>query len=197
MHHLIYLHGFLSSPQSLKAKQTLAYAMRHYPSLNVHIPELPGDIDKVLKKVGALVASVPDSRLGFIGSSMGGYLSTYCIEKLLAKDCQARAVLVNPAVQPYHLLDNYLGKHVNPYTKEQFFVTTQHIKALKQIDSQSLAHANKYKVLLQTGDETLDYRLAVAKYGAENCVIEQGGDHSFQGYGQHLKAIFAFLFAQS
>ncbi len=47
--------------------------------------------------------------------------------------------------------------------------------------------------MLQTGDETLDYRLAVEHYQGADVVVEEGGDHSFVNYDQHLPAIMAFL----
>ncbi|MEI8649578.1 YqiA/YcfP family alpha/beta fold hydrolase [Paraglaciecola sp. Hal342] len=50
-----------------------------------------------------------------------------------------------------------------------------------------------YWVLLQTADETLDYRQAEKKYMGAKLTIEEGGDHSFQGYERFLKDIFQFL----
>jgi predicted esterase YcpF (UPF0227 family) len=188
MQHLVYLHGFLSSPQSEKAQQTLRYAKINLPSLSIHMPQLPGNIDKALKIIDALVCTLPKQRVGFIGSSMGGFLATYCIEKYGGK-----AVLVNPAVEPYNLFADYLGLHVNPNTNERFCITPQHINTLKCIAPMRLVKPKNYLVMLQTGDETLDYRLAERKYKEANLLIETGGDHSFVNYQRHLPRIFEFL----
>ena len=48
-------------------------------------------------------------------------------------------------------------------------------------------------MLLQTGDETLDYRQAVEHYAGADVYIEEGGDHSFVNYEAHLDGIMAFL----
>ena len=48
-------------------------------------------------------------------------------------------------------------------------------------------------VLLQTGDETLDYREAADYYAASICHVEQGGDHSFCHFEKWLPAIARFL----
>ena len=194
MHHLVYLHGFLSSPASNKAQQTVKFAKQHYPSLNIHVLQLPGNINKAVAKIDHLLATLAPDQVGFIGSSMGGFLATYALEKY-AKTTHCKAVLVNPAIEPFNLLEGYRGKHLNPYTNEIFYVTNEHIEKLKSINTHSLRFPKCYKVLLQTGDETLDYRLAVAKYAQSQLLVEQGGDHSFVGYQTHLPSIFRFLFS--
>jgi len=194
MHHLVYLHGFLSSSHSLKAQQTAAFVKKHFPSLNVHVPELPGDINKAVELIDNLLATLPLSQTGFIGSSMGGFLATYCVEKY-ALGNGPKAVLVNPAVEPFKLLGSYLGPHVNPYTNKVFTIVPQHIVKLKQLYVHELATPARYKVLLQTHDETLDYTLAAKKYATSDLVIEQGGNHSFVDYEAHLPSIFRFLFS--
>jgi len=52
-------------------------------------------------------------------------------------------------------------------------------------------------VLLQTGDEVLDCRDAQARYTGAKIILEQGGDHSFIDYDQHLAAIHQFLISDS
>ena len=52
--------------------------------------------------------------------------------------------------------------------------------------------ASRYQVWLQTGDETLDYRDAERYYRACALRIQAGGDHGFQGFTEHLPALFAF-----
>lgn len=196
MHHLVYLHGFLSSPQSVKAQSTLAFAKQYFPSLNVHIPELPGDISKAVSIIDSLVRTLPINRTGFIGSSMGGYLSTYCIEKYVAKaNCSSlpKAVLINPAIVPFTLLADYMGQHLNPYTNEVFHVKPPHITMLKRLFVNTLQDPLRYKVLLQKEDETLDYKLAAEKYARSTLTIEDGGNHSFVDYERHLPDIFRFL----
>jgi len=64
---------------------------------------------------------------------------------------------------------------------------------IKALDTTELKEPNRYKVMLQTDDETLDYRLAESKYAKSNLLIEEGGDHSFVGYENHLPAIAEFL----
>jgi len=209
MQHLVYLHGFQSSPESQKAQQTVNYAKKHFPGLNVYVPQLSGDINKSLNLIDSLLATLPLHQTRLVGSSMGGFLATYCLEKYYARahiesanfGCDTihkqtlKAVLINPAVRPFELLKEYMGPHVNPYTGETFYIIEQHIVTLKQLYAKSLFDPSCYKVLLQTGDETLDYRLALKQYAGASMVVEHGGDHSFVDYEHHLKNIFRFLYS--
>lgn len=191
---VIYLHGFLSSPQSHKAQQTMAFVQANYPDLCFEVPKLanyPAQAAEIIEQVIAQYANknqYPNKKLRFIGSSLGGFLSTYMCEKYSAK-----GVLINPAVKPYELLVDYLGEHVNPYTQEPFLLEQKHIVELQVLDSPSLNKPSDYWVLLQTADETLDYRQAEQKYQASRLTIEQGGDHSFQNFERFLPDIFRFL----
>ncbi len=185
---LIYLHGFLSSPQSHKAMQTKAFVERHYPDLQFEVPKLANYPAQAAQVIESLIAHYPNKSLRFIGSSLGGFLSTYMCEKYGGK-----AVLINPAVKPYELLVDYLGEHINPYTQEPFLLEPKHIAQLKALDTPKLASPDNYWALLQTADETLDYRQAADKYQSSRLTVEQGGDHSFQHFERFLPDIFRFL----
>lgn len=191
MQHILYLHGFLSSPQSVKAQATKAYFEQHHKNITLHVPALSNYPSEVEAQLLALIEGTPaliENGLRLIGSSMGGYLSTFLLEKFGGK-----AVLINPAVQPYALLQHFIGTHQNPYSGEQFDIVESDIDVIKALDTTELKEPNHYKVMLQTNDETLDYRLAESKYAKSNLLIEEGGDHSFVGYENHLPAIAEFL----
>ncbi len=185
---LIYLHGFLSSPQSVKAQQTQKFVQQNRPDINLVIPELPNYPQQAADTIAQLIEQYSDRLLGFIGSSMGGFFSTY-----FAEQTGTKAVLINPAVRPFELLADYLGDHINPYTDKAFTLTQDHIHQLIGFDTPTVTRPDRYWALLQTGDETLDYRQAVDKYAHSKLTIEEGGDHSFQGYERFLSAILDFF----
>ncbi|MBT0585353.1 YqiA/YcfP family alpha/beta fold hydrolase [Alteromonas oceanisediminis] len=188
---IVYLHGFLSSPQSVKAQQAAQYAALHLPDIALITPQIPNTISEAVPFLQRLVQQqVIDQGyvLRCIGSSMGGFLSTWLVEQFGGK-----AVLINPAVAPYTLMQNYIGEHVNPYTQESFSIDTQHIAQLRALESSKIRDPECFSVFLQTGDEVLDYRRAVKRYEGATLVVEEGGDHSFIKFDRHLKAIFEFL----
>ena len=185
---VIYLHGFLSSPQSQKAVQFLEYVRAHHPDLTIEIPQLANYPNDALAIIEQLVSKHKGKKLRFIGSSLGGFLSTFMVEKYSGK-----AVLINPAVRPFELLVDFLGEHINPNTQQSFLLEKKHIDELRQLDTPTLNPASDYWVLLQTADETLDYREAETKYQDYKLSIQQGGDHSFQDFQRFLPDIFSFL----
>lgn len=187
---LLYIHGFNSSPDSAKAQAVRDYVSRHYPNLVVEIPKLATSPNEAMTQLEAIVAKAKEQGqpLRFIGSSLGGYFSSY-----LAERHGGKAVLINPAVTPYDLLQDYIGPQTNPYSGEQFEVKAEHMQQLKDLDTPVIEHPDRFLVLLQSGDEVLDYRQAVEKYQCALMEIEAGGDHSFVNFERHLAAICRFL----
>jgi uncharacterized protein len=188
---LIYIHGFLSSAQSLKAQQLKTYVERHYPDIVVHTPSLPDTPQAALQELDALVQRAlhePFCRLGMVGSSLGGFFAT-----VLAERYRLPAVLINPAVQPAELVaEHFLGEHINPYTGQRFLIGEDEIAALRDMQPQRPLHG-RYWLLTQEGDETLDYRRGVAFYEGQKQTVEPDGDHSFQDFDRYLSAVVEFL----
>jgi hypothetical protein len=102
-----------------------------------------------------------------------------------------RAVLVNPAVRPYELLAGHVGRQKNFHSGEEYDFTLEHVAELRGLEVATIAPA-RYFLMVETGDEVLDYRDAVARYrGARQLVIE-GGDHGFTDFAQYADAVLDF-----
>mgnify|MGYP001050297142 CR=1 FL=1 len=186
---LIYLHGFLSSPQSVKCQATQIYFQQHHRDIEFVATQIPYYPEEAITHLRELVSKYKDCQLGYIGSSMGGFLSTN-----LMQDFPGRALLINPAVTPHILLKDHLGEHLHPYTQEKFTLTESHMGQLEKLTVTKMLAPENFWVLLQEKDETLDYREAVEKYQHSKLTVEPGGDHSFQGFENYLPDIVSFLF---
>lgn len=184
---LIYLHGFISSPQSEKAQETLAYCQQHRPDIRLIIPELSNYSDIAEQQLIQIMEAERGNKLGLIGSSLGGLFSAW-----LSAVYGCKAVLVNPGVFNAMRFSNYLGENTNMYSQETFVLEPRHVDVIKRLGAYEPDH-NKLMLLLQTGDETLDYRDAVSQYAQAKIIIEQGGNHRFEGYQNHIKNIIEFL----
>lgn len=189
---LIYLHGFLSSPLSAKAQQTASWLKANRPDIRYHCPYLssyPGEARATLDR---LVQSLGSEPVGLIGSSLGGFWATY-----LAERYNFPAVLVNPAVRPQDRFDEFVGQPLKNYhSDDSYCLTADDLQQLVQADAEQLNNRDNYWVMLQTGDETLDYRLAVEKYQGCKFLVEEGGSHTFEGYQNWIPQIVEFLFDQ-
>ena len=189
--HILYLHGFLSAPQSKKAQQTIAYCDQKGMADRIHVPALMQGPDATIRELSELIQSLPGDRLGLIGSSLGGYYATF-----LAESFNLPAVLINPAVGPLEFWESHLGEHKNYYSDHVHVVTPRYIGELRALERNPLKYPENFMVMVQTGDETLDYRTAVSKFSDSRLVIRENGDHSYQGYDRELPAIEAFLLSR-
>jgi predicted esterase YcpF (UPF0227 family) len=186
---LLYLHGFLSSPESHKAQITQNWLLEHAPDIKYLCPCLSPYPDQTQQQLIELIESI-DGDIGLIGSSLGGFWSTWLVERY-----GLRAVLINPSVKPFNLLSSLIGQSLNNfYTNDTYVMRLEHVQQLQVCYQYELQHKDSYWVKLQTGDETLDYREAVERFQGSKVDVEQGGDHGFQNYKKHLPNIIEFLF---
>ena len=186
---IVYLHGFRSSPASTKARRlgsavaVLDAAAR--PTL--HVPALADRPAAAMATILGIADAMNPARLTFVGSSLGGYYATYAAERL-----GARAVLVNPAVRPYDDLAPYRGPQVNLYTGAAFEVTDRHFDELRALHVAKITRPSRYWLLVQSGDEVLDYRRAIRFYAGAWQYVQGGGDHAFAGFDAQIPAILRF-----
>ncbi|MBA56386.1 MAG: esterase [Pseudomonadales bacterium] len=185
--HLFYIHGFNSSPQSAKAR-ILGDAVADMSWVQFHVPGLPYDPQRSIDILKDAVEACLPEPVGLVGSSMGGFYGTW-----LAEHYNLPLVLVNPAIRPYELLQDYLGINENMYTGERYEFTEQHIEILRQLDVPRITRPERYFLLTQTADEVLDYQQGVEKFAQSPQIVEQGGSHGFDHFERHLPAIFSFL----
>lgn len=183
---IIYLHGFNSSPDSHKARLLGRYMAERGLAEKYACPMLPPLASDAIASVESLMRKWAGETVCFLGSSLGGFYATFLTEKHAA-----RAVLVNPATDPHVGLRAYLGIQKNLHTGEPYRLTEAHLKDWASLYAERIT-PQRYLLLVETGDEVLDYRKAVARYaGAEQQVIT-GGDHSLQSFPEHLPRILRF-----
>ena len=187
MQNILYIHGFNSSPLSMKAELTKQYVDKYQLEVNWTCPQLATSPRAAITQLESIVNNNPSENWAFIGSSLGGYFASYLAEKY-----DGKAVLVNPAVRPFELLMDYLGQQENPYTGEVYQVTEQHMHELQALYQEKISTQN-YMVMVQTGDEVLDYRQAVEKYQHSRLIVQDGGDHSFINFEAMLPSIMSFI----
>jgi len=187
---ILYLHGFTSGPQSRKVLALAARMTQRGCADRLLCPQLPASpaaaialADDILAKVGAGGTATAT----LVGSSLGGYYATH-----LAERHGLKAVLVNPAVVAAIELERYLGPQTWLYTGEPFEFTPRHIDELRALEVPALADPARYWLLAEQGDETLDYRQAVARYAGAKQTVLPGGDHSFTRWEDYLDEILAF-----
>jgi len=174
---ILFIHGFASCGLGTKSEALRGY----FGADQVLLPDLPHDPALAIARLERLLEEHPVDLL--VGSSLGGYYATW-----LNREHTRPTVLVNPAVAPFALLDDYLGEHEDCHGGT-FELTAAHLESLRGLERPQLRADERYLVLLQSGDEILDYRQAAAYYAQFEVVVEQGGDHRFQQFENYLPRI--------
>jgi hypothetical protein len=173
---LLYLHGLHGSPQSDKAVLMQGY-LQHHPHHQWHCPQLTLSPTRNAESLAAWAEHYRDQSVGIVGSSMGGFYATW-----LSEQFGFPCVLVNPVVAPLEKLSQV---DLQLSVDDRNWLAQQTPKQLKRPEN--------YWVLLQTGDEVLDYHQATAFYRDCRLTIEQGGDHRFVGFERYCEAILQFF----
>ena len=212
---ILYLHGFTSGPQSVKARALGERMAARGLAADFVCPQLPASPAAAILLAERLIHQgklgtprvLPAGRAGdtvrggavkdgtlnhgktgapitLVGSSLGGFYATVLAEKF-----NLNAVLVNPAVINQLPMEGFIGTHRWLYTGEPFEFTAQHIAELRALQQQRLNQPERFWLMLEEGDETLDYRLAVAYYAGARQTVLAGGDHSFTRWNDYLDEI--------
>lgn len=179
---ILYIHGLNSSPTSTKASQLLKVAEHCGIARQLRVPALHHHPRQAMAQLQAAVAEL--GRPLLVGSSLGGFYATY-----LAEQHGLDALLINPAVRPHRLFGGKEELQTNYYTGETWLLTHDHVAALAELEMPEPRDAKRYRVWLQTADETLDYRQAEAFYAGCTLDIQEGGDHSYQGFARRIPEI--------
>ncbi|HEX2010699.1 MAG TPA: YqiA/YcfP family alpha/beta fold hydrolase [Roseateles sp.] len=187
--HLLYLHGFRSSPRSAKAQRMARWAAERRPDLVFACPQLPPSPAEAVAQAEHLVAGWPRATMALMGSSLGGFYATVLAERL---GCPA--VLLNPAVDPARDLANYLGEQSCWQDPSQhFYFKPEFVDELRALAPGTLSRPERYLAVIAKGDELLDWREMRARYADCRIKLLEGSDHGLSDFDDYLHELTDFL----
>ncbi len=187
--HLLYLHGFLSSPASNKARMTAAAVARHHPSVTWLCPMLAASPKQAMAEVLQAIDHWPRETMGIIGSSLGGFYATWLAERLGCK-----AALLNPAVRPARDLAPRVGEQTLWHEPDVHFVLEPHyIDELRRMELPRITRPERYFAVIAKGDEVLDWQEMYAHFSGASIKLLAGSDHALSDYEQHVDEVLEFL----
>lgn len=179
MSKILYLHGFASCGEGNKSTVLKSF----FGPDNVVSPDLPPSPLDAISLIGEILKSSHFDLL--IGSSLGGFYATTLAEKYLMK-----AILLNPSTQPWETLASQLGWQKRFCDDEVFEFKPAYLAQLKTLES--TPEKGKYLLLLQSGDEVLDYTKAQSLYNRHKVIVEYGGNHRFENIDAYMSMIEKF-----
>ena len=182
---ILYLHGFRSSPASWKVRLLGEHLAARGQSERLFCPFLSHVPSEAVAQAEAIIDS-RKNELTLVGSSLGGFYAT-----ALAEKHDLRAVLINPAVLSSLDPGLFIGRQTNLYSGVAFDFTSEHVAQLAALDVARVT-AERYLLLVETGDEVLDYRQALARYAGCRQQVFAGGNHSFLRFPELLPQLFEY-----
>ncbi|GKT17938.1 esterase [Acidovorax sp. SUPP2522] len=186
--HLLYLHGFRSSPQSAKARQMAAHVAAHHPGVHFWCPQLPPSPRAAMGLVAQGIADWPQGTMAVVGSSLGGFYASW-----VAQQTRCPSVLLNPAVDPARDLERYIGEQTAWHDPaERFFFRPEYIAELRALDMRGRPPAGPELAVIAKGDELLDWREMAGRYAAAQVVLLGGGDHALSDFPAHIGTVARF-----
>ena len=187
--HLLYLHGFRSSPLSAKAVKMAAAVQALHPDVHWWCPQLPPSPRQAMAMLMAGIAGWPQGSMAVVGSSLGGFYATW-----IAARTGCPAVLLNPAVQPARDLASHIGEQSAWHSpQETFFFQPEFVQELRDLDAGTLSRPERFYTLIAKGDELLDWREMSARYAGSQGQLLEGGDHALSDFDAHLAGVLRFL----
>ena len=186
-YHIVYLHGFLSSPHSAKVAATRAY-FEGGGLASVSAPDLNVEPDAVLERIGRSLAGVRAPGV-LIGSSLGGFFAAHMAARL-----SLPCILINPCLSPWRFASRYLGEQPIYGGVGTFVVRQRYVERLHAMgEAPAFSSGRSTLVLLGTADEVLDWREAQSHFSACEQIVVEGDDHRLSTYSHHLPQMARFI----
>jgi predicted esterase YcpF (UPF0227 family) len=187
--HVLYLHGFRSSPLSAKAQLMGAWMRAHRPDVRWWCPQLPPSPREAMALVFEQLASWPVERIAVVGSSLGGFYATVVAERTGCK-----AALLNPAINPARDLAGYIGDLTSFHDPDDhFYFRAEYVTQLRLMTPREITRPERYCAVIAKGDEVLDWREMTARYPGAAVRLLDGGDHALTDFDEHLPFILRHL----
>jgi len=163
------------------------YVRNCVEGLGYVVPQLHHRPARAIGEIEEACRGLAPADVTFVGSSLGGFYATVMAERM-----GSRAALLNPAVHPASHFHRYLGPQRNLHTGEAFVLTDEHVEELAALDLPRITRRERYWLFVETGDEVLDYREAIAFYEGACHTIVRGGDHSLASFPEHVPDLVAW-----
>lgn len=150
------------------------------PDLNVS----PANVQPILLET---VKDLNPQDVVLVGSSLGGFYANWLAEKI-----GCRAILLNPATEPWSVINDYLGLQPITGTERTIMVTPEFADEAKTMVS-DVSDAARYLVVLCTGDEVLDWTKAHQKYARCRQIVIEGNTHEIVDFESHIPELEKFV----
>jgi predicted esterase YcpF (UPF0227 family) len=184
---ILYFHGFKSSSDSSKAQEFKKFIENKTSQTKIIIPDLEDDFKEAHKQIETLIDKNSPNIL-YMGSSLGGYYALY-----FAQIYKSKSVLINPAIAPLNDFEIHLGKNENYATGNKFTISKDDISYIRSLHHKKILEPKNNLILLESGDEILNYVESSSYFRGSYIDIFYGGNHSYTSIKEKFTKIKEFF----
>ena len=184
---ILYFHGFKSSSDSSKAQEFKKFIENKTSQTKIIIPNLEDDFIEAHKQIETLIDKNSTNIL-YMGSSLGGYYALY-----FAQLYKSKSVLINPAIAPLNDFEIHLGKNENYATGNKFTISKDDISYIRSLHHKKILEPKNNLILLESGDEILNYVESSSYFKGSYIDIFYGGNHSYTSIKEKFTKIKDFF----
>ena len=184
---ILYFHGFKSSSDSSKAQEFKKFIENKTSQTKIIIPDLEDDFKEAHKQIETLIDKNSPNIL-YMGSSLGGYYALY-----FAQLYKSKSVLINPAIAPLNDFEIHLGKNENYATGNKFTISKDDITYVRSLHHKKILKPKNNLILLESGDEILNYVESSSYFRGSYIDIFYGGNHSYTSIKEKFTKIKEFF----
>ena len=180
---ILYLHGFKSTGNALKA-QILKKKFE-----NVLSPTLPVSPKQAIIFLEEILRQNEIDLI--IGSSLGGFYAY-----ILHKKHGSKVLLINPSMKPWETLASQVGMHERFVSDDPFEWKVEHNKQLEQISHESEmlpVDQSQLNFFLSTDDELLDHSQISFQFPNSNIQYFENAGHQFTAFLRTIPTINELL----
>ena len=184
---ILYFHGFKSSSDSGKAQEFKKFIENNTSQTKIIVPDLEDDFKEAHKQIKTLIDKSNPNIL-YMGSSLGGYYALY-----FAQLYKSKSVLINPAIPPLYDFEIHLGKNENYATGNKFTISKDDISYMRSLHHKKILEPKNNLILLESGDEILNYAQSTSYFRGSCIDIFYGGNHSYTSIKEKFTKIKDFF----
>ena len=184
---ILYFHGFKSSSDSGKAQEFKKFIENKTSQTKIIIPDLKDDFKEAHKQIESIIDKNSPNIL-YMGSSLGGYYALY-----FAQLYKSKSVLINPAIPPLKDFEIHLGKNENYATGNKFTISKNDISYIRSLHHKKILEPSNHLILLESGDEILDYVETISYFKESFIDVFYGGNHSYTSLKENFIKIKNFF----
>ena len=103
-----------------------------------------------------------------------------------------KAVLINPVLNPYEVIQQYIGLHENSETGNTFHIEKHHADQLRELETLRISKPKNFLVLVQEGDEIFNQQVTIERFADANLLVQENGSHEYEGFESIVDNILKF-----